>query len=243
MSKGSLRREVQRITQQGLDLLFPPQCAGCKRHGHVLCPACSAAIQPLAPPYCQRCGIPLAAGDTCRQCSFHIPALSGVRTYSRFAEPLRSCIYSLKYEGNTRLAQPLGLLLARAYLHYALQTDAITAVPLDNKRQEQRGYNHAYLLAKVCAARLHLPLYSTMLVRHRTTVAQVELSASERHQNVAGAFRCTPAFTTGALLGRRILIIDDVCTTGATLEACAAPLFAAGAREVWALVLARPSSE
>ncbi len=243
MSKGNLRREVKRATQQGLDLLFPPQCAGCKRNGHVLCPACSAAIQPLALPYCRRCGIPMAAGDPCRQCSFRIPALSGVRAYSHFGEPLRSCIYSLKYEGNTRLAQPLGLFLAQAYLYYALQADVIIAVPLDDKRQEQRGYNHAYLLAKVCAAQVHLPLYSTMLVRHRTTVAQVELSASQRHQNVAGAFRCTPAFTTRALLGRRILIIDDVCTTGATLEACAAPLFAAGAREVWALVLARPSSE
>jgi len=166
-----------------------------------------------------------------------------VRAYSCFEEPLRSCIYSLKYEGNTRLAQPLGLFLARAYLYYALQADLIIAVPLDNKRQEQRGYNHAYLLAQVCAARLRLPLYASILLRHRTTVAQVELSASQRHQNVAGAFRCTPAFTTGALLGRRILIIDDICTTGATLEACAAPLFAAGVSEVWALVLARPSSE
>jgi len=134
-------------------------------------------------------------------------------------------------------------MLAQAYRYYALQADAIIAVPLDNKRQEQRGYNHAYLLAKGCAARVRVPLYSTMLVRHRATFAQVELSASERHQNVAGAFRCTAAFTTGALLGRRILIIDDVYTTGATLEACAAPIFAAGAREVWALVLARPSSK
>lgn len=242
MNKENLVREVRRATMHGLDLLFPPRCAACKKQGHVLCPACRAAIHPLAPPCCQRCGTPLAAGNICPQCSFRIPALSGIRAYSSFAEPLRSCIYSLKYEGNTRLAEPLGLMLAQAYRHYALHADAIIGVPLDNKRQEQRGYNHAYLLAKVCAARVRVPLYSTMLVRHRATTAQVELTASERRQNVAGAFRCTPAFTTGALLGRRILIIDDVCTTGATLEACAAPFFAAGAREVWALVLARPSS-
>jgi len=243
MSKEHLLHEVRRATMQGLDLLFPPRCAACKKQGHVLCPACRSAIHPLAPPFCQRCGTPLAAENICPQCSFRAPSLSGVRAYSSFEEPLRGCIYSLKYEGNTRLTEPLGLLLAQAYRHYALQVDAIIAVPLDNKRQEQRGYNHAYLLAKVCAAQVHVPLYATMLIRHRATVAQVGLPASERRQNVAGAFRCTAAFTTGALLGRRILIIDDVCTTGATLEACAAPLFAAGAREVWALVLARPSSK
>ena len=243
MSKENLLHEVRRATMQGLDLLFPPRCAACKKQGHVLCPACRAAIHPLVPPFCQRCGTPLATENICSQCSFRAPTLSGVRAYSSFAEPLRGCIYGLKYEGNTRLAEPLGLMLAQAYRYYALQADAIIAVPLDNKRQEQRGYNHAYLLAKVCAARVRAPLYSTMLVRHRATFAQVELSASERRQNVAGAFRCTAAFTTGALLGRRILIIDDVYTTGATLEACAAPLFAAGAREVWALVLARPSSK
>lgn len=176
----------------------------------------------------------------CRQCQYHPPGLSGLRAVSSYEEPLRSCIHALKYNGNTRLAEPLGQLLARAYWHYALQLDAIIPVPLHDERQQQRGYNHALLLAEICAGQVNLPLYENMVVRYRATPAQVGLPAGERRQNVAGAFCCSPAFTTGALFGRRILIIDDVYTTGATLEACAAPLFAAGTKEVWGLVLARP---
>lgn len=84
---------------------------------------------------------------------------------------------------------------------------------------------------------------SDILLRHRATPAQVGLTGSERSRNVAGAFTCTPQFATGLLAGRTIGIIDDVTTTGATLAACAAPLFAAGARTVWGLVLARPQSK
>jgi len=166
--------------------------------------------------------------------------LSGLRTVSSYEGPLRLCIHALKYDGNVRLAEPLGDLLANAYLYYGLQADMIIPVPLHAEREQQRGYNHAHLLAEVCAARVNIPLYGNILLRHRPTPAQVGLTANERHLNVAGAFQCMPAFTTGALLKRRILIIDDVYTTGATLEACASPLFAAGAQAVCGLVLARP---
>lgn len=167
--------------------------------------------------------------------------LSGLRAVSSYREPLRSCIHALKYDGNTRLAEPLGRLLAHAYQYYSLQADAIIPVPLHSERQKQRGYNHAHLLAEVCAAQVNVPLYEDMVIRYRATPAQVGLTASERLQNVAGAFRCSSAFATGRLHGRRIVIVDDVYTTGATLESCARPLFASGAREVWGLVLAQPA--
>jgi predicted amidophosphoribosyltransferase len=96
------------------------------------------------------------------------------------------------------------------------------------------------LLAEVCSANLGVPMNDSILVRHRATVAQVDLHPRERYQNVAGAFACTSGSASGALYGRRIVIIDDVSTTSATLEACATPLFAAGAKEIWGLVLARP---
>lgn len=242
MNTTLLLQRSQRVTQQWLDLLFPPRCAGCRKGGHVLCADCIRAIPLLQPPFCQHCGSPSAASGMCQSCRYHAPRLHGLRAVSVFEEPLRSYIHALKYNGNTRLAEPLGRLLAQAYTRNGFQVDAIIAVPLHAERQKQRGYNHAQLLAEVCASLVGVPLYSDMVQRQRATPAQVGLSAGQRLQNMAGAFLCTPAFSagTGALNGRRILIIDDVCTTGATIEACAAPLYAAGAAAVSGLVLARP---
>ena len=228
------------FTHHILDILFPPRCAGCQKSGYILCPSCTMQIGPLPRALCQRCCTPLAINGTCKQCQYHPPNLTGLRVVSAYQEPLRSCIHALKYDGNTRLAEPLGQLLARAYLYYGMGADAIIPVPLHSERQQQRGYNHAHLLAEVCATRIGIPLRNNILMRHRATTAQVGLKPDERRQNVAGAFLCTPPFATRTLEGRTILVIDDVCTTGATLEACAAPLFAAGAASVWGLVLARP---
>ncbi len=235
--------QPQRAIQYALDFLFPPHCAACQKSGSVLCPPCLAAIRPLAPPLCPQCGKAMPTYSTyglCQNCAAHPLHMSGLRAVSIYQEPLRTCIHALKYAGNTRLAEPLGLLLAKAYQAYGIRADVIVPVPLHRERQRQRGYNQTSLLAEVCARQVGVPLHDRLLVRHRATSSQVGLAAQKRQQNVTGAFLCTPAFVTGVLSGRTILIIDDVCTTGATIEACASPLFAAGAYAVWGLVLARP---
>lgn len=229
-----------RVLQRFVDILYPPHCAGCQGNGYILCPSCLSQIHPLSSSYCQRCSSPLAAPGTCPTCQYSPLKVSGLRAVSAYQEPLRSCIHALKYNGNTRLAEPLGALLAQTYLTLGIQADAIVPVPLHSARHRQRGYNHAALLAAICAAQTGLPYFDNLVLRHRATLAQVDLKPWERQQNVQGAFICSPIFTSGQLRGRSILLIDDVCTTGATLEACAEPLFAAGARAVWGLVLARP---
>ena len=225
--------------RQLLDLLYPPRCVGCQSSGHVLCPACLARIPPLTS-VCQRCSAPLAPGSLCASCRSAPLKLSALRAVSVYQEPLRSYIHALKYDGNTRLAQPLGILLAQVYRALGIRADGIVAVPLHSDRYRQRGYNHAALLAQVCATQTGIPFLENMLIRHRATLAQVGLEHWERQQNVQGAFSCSPAFASGQLRGRAILLIDDVSTTHSTLEACAAPLFAAGAASVYGLVLARP---
>lgn len=234
------------FAQRALDLLFPPHCAVCGKQGVILCSSCMAAIVPLAPPLCQRCGTTLATmlmtSPLCQQCQRYPPGLSMLRAMSVYQGPLRSCIHALKYEGNTRLAQPLGQMLAYSCRAYQLTADVLLPVPLHVEREKARGYNHAALLAYHLAHYTNIAVRNDILVRHRATPAQVGLSAVERRQNVANAFACSPYYATGMLAGRTIGIIDDVATTGATLAACAAPLFAAGARTVWGLVLARPNN-
>jgi ComF family protein len=239
VKKQTLFRDFQRGGQHLVDTIFPPHCAGCKRSGTILCTSCIAKFGPVQPSSCQRCGRAILEPDiTCRICHNDPARLLGLCAVSSFEEPLRSCIHALKYEGNVRLAEPLGLLLAQRFSRTMLEADAVIAVPLHSDRQKERGYNHAQLLAEVCAKQASVPFHEHMLVRHRATLPQVGLSMRERYLNIAGAFLCAPAYATGALVGRTIVIIDDVATTGATLEACAAPLFTAGAREVRGLVLA-----
>jgi ComF family protein len=143
----------------------------------------------------------------------------------------------LKYENNTRLAAPLGLLLAQAYRAYGLQADIIVPVPLHAERLRQRGYNQSQQLAEVCTRHIHVPVNAALLVKIRATSAQVGLSFQARRLNVAGTFAAN-----APLHGQRIVLIDDVCTTGATLNACAEALHLAGAGEIWGLTLARPFS-
>jgi ComF family protein len=245
VNKQTLLLQTQQVTQRTLDMLFPPQCAGCHKKGTILCSTCMSAIQLLVPPLCQSCGAsrPLSASSLCWHCSRYPLGLSKLRAVSVYQEPLRSCIHALKYDGITRLAEPLGHMLAYCYRYYNLTADVIIPVPLHVERQKARGYNHATLLAQHCARDTGIPVCNDILIRHRATPAQVGLIGSERSRNVAGAFTCTPQFATGPLAGRTIGIIDDVTTTGATLAACAAPLFAAGARTVWGLVLARPQDK
>ncbi|QBD81949.1 ComF family protein [Ktedonosporobacter rubrisoli] len=241
MGRETLLRRTQQIAQHMLDLLFPPTCAACKCGGALLCASCLSRIQPTRPPFCQHCHGRLSAAGLCYACQHHPLRLSGLRSASTYQDPLRACIHELKYNGNIRLAEPLGALLAQAYQAHGLHADLIVPIPLHHERERQRGYNQANLLAQVCSARLALPLLHTLVSRVQPTKAQTHLSASERQQNVLGAFLYTPLPSNFRLEGRKVLLIDDVCTTGATLEACAAPLFAAHAAEVWGLVLARPA--
>lgn len=235
--------QAQRWIQHGLDLLFPPRCAGCQRSGHLLCPACLHDMRPMAPPFCRHCGQPLAdEAAPCISCQYHRLKLDGVRCAQIYQGMLRETIHAMKYAGQPRLAEPLGLLLARAFRWYDLHADALVPLPLHPERERQRGYNHATLLARRCATTLKIPCLEQLVVRARPTLAQVGLSVQQRQENVSGAFALAPAMPPGKITGSTLVLIDDVCTTGATLEACADPLYAAGARQIWGLVLGRPGN-
>ena len=249
------------------DLLFPPRCVACHRFGAWLCAGCLADIRRIRPPVCAHCGAALsprgvesgggarpgvgarraefegAAGELlplCAQCQKAPFQLDGLRACAFHSGPLRKAIHQFKYEGLRSLAAPLGLLMSQAWPEVAPDDgfDAIVPVPLHRARQRERGYNQAALLAREFSPSVHCPVVEDELVRVRATAPQIDLSVEERRANVQHAFKCS----RGSLAGKRVLLVDDVCTTGATVEAAAAALYQAGAASVWCYTLARAGS-
>lgn len=225
-----------------LDLILPRRCAGCGRLGTWLCPACASRLPCVEPPICRTCGAPTAGLDVCTGCWQEPRRVDGIRAPYYFEGALRSMTHRFKYRHAQHLAEPLGLLIAR-YLDArpVPLADALVPVPLHLNRLRERGYNQSMLLARVVAAQTSLPVAEDCLERVRDTPPQMGLPAHQRMANVRGAF----ATRGKSLAGTRVLLIDDVCTTGATFEACAAALKRSGVKEVWAVALARarPSTQ
>jgi ComF family protein len=206
-------RTLYRAVAAGLgDLLSPPACAACDaRLGRraVFCVACARAVVPIEP--------------------------AAVVAYASFGGPVAEALRRLKYEGRPDLAPPLGSLLLRAAAGADLCADVVIPVPLHPRRLAERGYNQAALLATEAADALEAPLDTRSLERTRDTPQQARLDRRARLANVAGAFRARG----DRLRGRRVVLVDDVATTGATLDACTAALAGVGAASVTALVVAR----
>jgi ComF family protein len=221
-----------------LDLVFPPRCVGCHRPGVWFCADCLAQVQSMPLPICRICGDRVFGAETCPSCRQAPPAVDGIRSVSLHQGPLRKAIHGFKYGRQRDLAPVLASLLADYLILNPLPADLLAPVPLHPNRQRQRGYNQSILLARAVAEALPdagLTVNESALRRTRATASQTRLDRSQRKQNVAGAFACTG----GAVTGRRVLLIDDVCTTGATLEACALACRQAGAASVWALTVTR----
>lgn len=217
-----------------LDILFPPRCVACRTAGDWFCAHCRASITPIPPPVCERCGRQIEK-PSCPICAIHPPQIDGIRAFAFFENQLREAIHALKYEQRPEVVPALGALLSDFLGTLTWRVDALIAVPLHKERERARGYNQALLLARALGARNNLPVWSDALTRVRSTRPQVELNAVERRANVQDAFMANER-----VAGAHIALIDDVCTTGATIEACSIALKQRGAKSVWGLALARP---
>jgi ComF family protein len=232
----SWRSRFRHTVNTLLGLLLPATCALCRQVGDLLCPACRLTLPRIKTNLCSRCGRSLPnAAAYCYRCARQPLLMQRVMCPFFFQDPLSGLIHQLKYNGLFALAEPLGDMMAEAWPDAAANIDFIVPVPLHKQRQKMRGYNQAALLAHRLGQQWHLPVSETELQRSRYTQPQVGLSLAERQRNVAGAF----TVETDQFTGQRVLLVDDVYTTGSTLSAAAKCLLEAKAQYVWGYCMAR----
>lgn len=235
VSKESRLFRLYQMAWTGLDWLYPPICGGCSQPGERWCLACRGAVRLLQPPLCPHCGQMLNAEPVCLACPPGGYRFRALRAWAEYNGPLRNAIHRLKYKGDMGLGEILARPMVELLCRLGWEVDLVCPVPLGVARQQQRGYNQATLLALPLALACGLPYRPQALRKIRQTRTQVGLSRSERRENVAGAFQADAQ----RVQDRTVLVVDDVATSGATLDACAAALLSAGARAVYGLTLAR----
>ena len=220
-----------------LDFIFPPTCAGCGATGSLICANCENKFVWIKEPICVTCGQPTLELGKCAQCTKVPPAIDQIRAPILYTEGVTRIIHNLKYYDQFALAKPLAQLMSAAVPQFKLpfESNLILPIPLHKKREKERGYNQAGLLAKELGKLLNLPVSQNALRRVRQTESQAKLTREERMENMSSAFEADG----DVVQQKHILLIDDVCTTGATLFAAAAQLKAAGACSVSGLCVAR----
>jgi ComF family protein len=223
-----VRSALGEVATRALDLALPASCAGCRREGAALCRECEPALdvrleaQPGIP-----VGLPADLPAPLLQLEWCAP----------FTGVTRRALHALKYDGERRLASPLGAALARRWRRAGAGGELLVPVPASPDRVRDRGYDQAALLAAEAGRGLRLPVCPA-LERTRSTTAQFDLDRAARAANLGGAFRCV-ARRRPEIAGRWVVLIDDVATTGATLAACAFALLGGGAEAVSAVTVAR----
>jgi ComF family protein len=212
---------------------LPQQCLLCAAPAcaDAICDACYTELPWLPPLHCPQCAMPTAGGDLCGGCLSHPPRFDAVTAAFFYAWPLAPLIHDYKYGGNLALAHSLG----RALTARATRTvDCIIPMPLSRTRLAERGFNQAQEIARVVSRATGIPLAADACRRVRDGAPQAKLPWKERAKNIRGAFVCD-----ADLAGLRVAVIDDVVTTGATLNELARNLRKAGAIEIQGWVVAR----
>lgn len=226
---------LTKLKRIAFDLFFPQWCIGCGREGSYICESCRQTLSVVQPPICPKCGRPQYQGVLCPECAERPLEIDGIRSPFLFDGVIRRAIHELKYR-NLRAVVPLLAELMHDYLiENPVPGDVLVPVPLHRKRLRERGYNQSALLARELGKLGGLPVVEDCLVRRSYAPPQARSSSvGERRSNVAGTFACRD----GQLRGRAVILVDDVSTSGATLDACAGVLKSAGVVVVWGLVMA-----
>lgn len=248
---GQWGRALRTTGRFALDLVLPPTCSSCGEEvdqPHSLCPACFIRMHPIGEPRCDQCGVPLPASThlgrdaRCVSCELHPPVWSKARAAYVYDEGPRDLILSLKYADRTQNAIILARQMNRAGRDILEQADWLIPVPVHWRRLLERKYNQAALLARAVSRLAVVPVFVDALQRPRATSRLASFSADERAREMQDAIRVRPR-AVDTLKGRRVVLVDDILTTGSTAAACTSVLLSAGAASVCLLAAARTTPD
>lgn len=231
--------DLHHLAGKLLDWIYPPQCVSCGTPGSLFCRDCRDGLQPVGDHFCSKCGKPLNKGRSCRLCRMtEFPFLASRAPYI-YDGPAAALIKKLKYEGCLDLVPILSNLLYDFWKELGWDADLIIPVPLSEKRRAQRGFNQSEMIGRSFSKKVGIPIKPGALMKIRHTAQQVGLNAEERRENLSGAFAAEKVMVQG----KRILLLDDVMTTGSTFAECSAVLLDAGAGSVVCLSVATTSDD
>jgi len=240
-----LAAPLRHVFRFALDVALPPLCPSCREplgDGHGLCAGCWAKLSFIEPPFCARLGIPFVydpgPGLLSMEAIANPPAYDRARAAVRYDDVARALVHRFKYGDRLDLTPMLGQWMARAGRELTREADALVPVPLHWRRLWARRFNQSAALAFAVGRAAGVPVLAESLKRVKATPQQVGLDKGERAKNVQGAFRVSPEHKPD-VAGRRLILVDDVLTSGATVDACARALLRAGAAHVDVLVFAR----
>jgi competence protein ComFC len=225
---------LYRSVWNALDLFFPPACGGCGEVGSRWCMDCQKRVKILSGTLCDVCGLPLVKAGICDTCRADRPQFLALRAWAVFENPVQTALHKLKYRRDMSMGDSLASQMLSFVRELNWPIDMIVPIPLGKQRRKERGYNQVGMIAVPLAMALNVEYAPKELMRRKETRTQVGLTKVERRENVQDAFQAG-----AGVKNKTILVMDDVSTTGSTLSSGAKALYSSGAKDVYALTVAR----
>lgn len=229
------RFQIYRLFWKAVDFVYPPICAGCGKPGELFCHECIEKTRFISRPFCPICGYPTASAKICENCKETPPPYTAMRSWAEFEDPLRKALHKLKYQSDLGLGNEFAAPLLQIIEKEGWNFDCIIPIPISKAHQRERGYNQAAVIARPLALATGKPMLENAVRRIKETQSQITLSREERFKNLHSAFLGNSA----TLINKKVLLVDDITTTGATLISCSQTLREFGCTQIFCITVAR----
>jgi ComF family protein len=227
--------KIYRGFYKTVDFIYPPYCVGCGKPGSLWCNDCQNSTRLISSPVCDICGYPINKPGVCNDCQLTPPPFTNLRSFAEYNGSLEKAVKSIKYHNNLGLGIIFAEYLSEIVRSMNWNIDCVVPIPISKEHMRSRGYNQSSVFGRPLSLMINKPFIANAIVRTKNTLSQVHLSREQRFTNLQSAFSVNSA----TLIDKKVLLVDDISTTGATLISCSKVLMDSGCKEVFCLTIAR----